>query len=162
MALVPILATFDVYAKTQGMTAGVAKEWRASMAGFITFLGHDEADRVSADDVTRWRDMLAREITRRGKVHNKSTVKKRVGAVASMLRWAVEERILSENVAANVVVRTSRNAKLRGLDFTPREVRAILNAILAMATAAKNIKLLNVAYCLDQSHTVLFQDKLYR
>ena len=136
VAPVPILATFDAYAKTQGMTAGVAKEWRASMAGFIRFLGHDDADRVSADDVTRWRDMLGSEITRRGTVRDKSTVKKRVGAVASMLRWAVEERILSENVAANVVVRTPRKAKLRERDFTPEEVRAILNATLVPAPDA--------------------------
>jgi integrase len=133
---VPILATFDAYAKAQAMTAGVAKELRASMAGLVRFIGHDDAARLTEGDVRRWRDMLAKEVTQRGKVRNPATVKKRVGAVSSMLRWAVEESQLSENVGSKVFVRPHKAVKLRERDFTHEEAGAILTASLVPASAA--------------------------
>jgi integrase len=135
-ASVPILATFDAYAKAQAMTAGVAKEWRASVAGLVKFIGHDDAARLSVDDVVRWRDKLAGETTLRGTIRDPATVKKRVRTVATMLRWAVEERLLTENVGAGVIVRTPRKAKLRDRDFTDAEALAILTASLVPASGA--------------------------
>ena len=135
-APVPMLATFDAYAKAQAMTAGVAKEWRASVAGLAQFVGNDDAARLTADDVIRWRDKLAGETTNRGTVRDPATVKKRIGTVATMLRWAVEERLLTENVAAGVIVRTPRKAKLRERDFTDGEALAILAASIVPASKA--------------------------
>jgi integrase len=117
------------------MTAGVAKEWRRSLAGFVAFVGHDDASQLTEVDVRNWRNMLAAEITNRGKPRDPQTIKKRIGALASTLRWAKEEQLLPANVAGGVVVRTPKKQKLRDSDFTEAEAHAILTASLIPAPA---------------------------
>ncbi|MET3762697.1 site-specific integrase [Sphingomonas sp. UYEF23] len=131
---VPLLATFDSYAKAQGMTPGVRDEWRNYVRLLIEFLGHDDAAKLTATDLMGWRDKLLTEPSRHGAVRKPITVRdKYIVSVKAMLAWAVEERKLPENVAIGVKVRVPREAKLRESAFTPEEARAILAATLAPA-----------------------------
>lgn len=128
---VPLLDTFEAYAAAQGLKAGTAKEWRARMGGLIAFLGHDDAAKISADDVQRWRDQLLSETVRGGKKRDPRTVRSTyLSALRATLNWAVEERKLPSNVAAAIVVRVPRKAKLRERDFTTEEATRILKATL--------------------------------
>ncbi|WP_238542202.1 site-specific integrase [Sphingomonas sp. PAMC 26621] len=131
---VPLLATFDNYANAQGMTPGVREEWRNYVRLLIGFLGHDDAAKLTADDLMAWRDNLLTEPSRYGAVRKPVTVRdKYIVTIKAMLAWAVEERKLPENVAIGVKVRVPREAKLRESAFTPEEARAILTATLIPA-----------------------------
>jgi integrase len=127
---ISIIGAYDAYAKAQGLKAVVATEGHASVADFMKFVGHDDAVKLSEDNVRDWRDALAAETTNRSRPRDPQTVKKRVGILSSLLRWAVEERLLPSNPAAGVVVRVPRKARLRNSDFTAAEAKAILSASL--------------------------------
>ena len=130
-ARVPLVATFDGYAKAQGLSPGVRDEWRRYVRHLITFLGHDDAAKVTADDLTAWRDRLLIEPSRNGRVRKPITVRdKYIVSVKAMLAWAVEERRIPANVALGIAVRVPRAAKLRESAFTPEEARTILAATL--------------------------------
>ncbi|AYJ87292.1 hypothetical protein D3Y57_16810 [Sphingomonas paeninsulae] len=124
------MAIYDAYAKAQGLKAVVATEGHASVKDFKTFLGHDDAARVTEDNVRDWRNALAAETTNRGRLRDPQTVKKRIGILSSILRWAKEERLIPNNVANSVVVRVPRKPNLRNSDFTAAEAKAILTASL--------------------------------
>jgi integrase len=130
-ASVPILATFDAYAKAQNMTPGVRQDLRRNMERLVEFLGHDDARSITTDDLIRWKDALAEELTVKGRKRDPLTIKgKYIGAVKAMLKWAVEERKLPSNVAAAVVVRVPKKVKLRERSFTTEEATKILSATL--------------------------------
>ena len=133
VAGVALSALQDAYATAYGMKPGVAKERRASLQGLIGFLGHDDATRLTEDDVLGWRDMLASEKVRGGKARGMGTVRGRMAGVKAMLTWARQERKLLLNVADGIMVRVPRKAKLRERDFTDVEAMAILTASLLPA-----------------------------
>lgn len=133
---VPMMALQDAYAAAYGMTPGVARERRASLQGLIDFLGHDDAARIGEGDILGWRDKLASEKVRGGKARSMVTVRGRIGGVKAMLTWARQERKLASNVAAGIMVRVPRKAKLRERDFTDVEAEAILTASLLPAATS--------------------------
>jgi hypothetical protein len=128
---VSLMATFDAYAKEQRLKPGTALEWRAMISRLVAFIGHDNALRLTIDDLDRWRDHLLTEPSRRGRPRDPGTVKgKYISCVRATLNWAVDKRLLKENVAQKVIVRTPRKAKLRERDFTALEASQILAASL--------------------------------
>ncbi|UAK25744.1 site-specific integrase [Sphingomonas nostoxanthinifaciens] len=128
---VPLLEIFDAYAAEQKIKPATRIGWRAHMVGLIEFLGHDDAARMTTDDLYRWVDQLLSETTKRGTKRNARTVKgSYLAAVNATLGWAVGRRKLKENVASSVVVRVPRQAKLRDRNFTTAEAQAILAATL--------------------------------
>jgi integrase len=131
---VPLLSTYDAYSAASGMTAGVREEWRRYIIALVAFLGHDDAARVTADDLMAWRDKLLSEPSSKGTMRKPVTVRdKYLRAVQAMFRWAKDERKLSENVAAAVKVKVPKSIKLRERDFTDEEARRILEASLKPA-----------------------------
>lgn len=133
---VPLLTLYESYAKAQGLTPGVRDEWRHYIDRLVDFLGHDDAARITAEQLMEWRDLLLREPSRKGKLRDPSTVRdKYITSVRATLAWAVEERKLPQNVAAHIVVRVPKKAKLRDKDFTPTEAKAILKATLEPASS---------------------------
>ncbi|OWK31793.1 tyrosine-type recombinase/integrase [Sphingomonas mucosissima] len=130
---VPLLSLYDAYAAAnEGMTAGVRDEWRKYIERLIDFLGHDDAARLTADNLRAWRDKLLAEPTRQGKQRSPVTVRdKYITAVRAALGYAVDEGLLNENVASAVKVKQPKRVKLRERSFTPVEAQAILTAALA-------------------------------
>lgn len=126
-----LLELFDGYATAQAISPGVRKEWRNYIAIFTEFLGHGDALRVTRDDVAAWRDHLIKTPGRYGKERKPVTVRdKYLTALKGTLNWAVEERLVPANVAAEVVVRVPRAVKLRSPDYTMDEATSILQATL--------------------------------
>jgi integrase len=134
-AVLPLLETYDAYAKEAGIKAATRTEWRAIIERLVAFLGHNDAARITADDLYRWKEELLAETTRQGKKRDPRTVRgKHLGAIRATLGWAVEKRKLRTNVASDVSMRVPRKAKLRDRDFTAGEAKAILKATLAAPT----------------------------
>ncbi len=128
---VALLDLYDAYAKVQGIKAQISCEWRRALVALTDFLGHSDAARLTADAVADWRDDLLEAVTGRGTKRDPLTVKnKYLTPLRATLNWAVEERKLQVNVAAGIVVRVPKKAKLRERDFTDAEALHILAATL--------------------------------
>lgn len=131
----PILATYDAYASEAGLSPGVRQEWRAYFAKLVGFLGHDDAGRITADDVVAWKDHLLAEPSRSGAARSPVTVNdKYLTSLKAMLQWAVDQRKLAANVAKGIRARVPKKRKLRERDFTADEARRILAASLEPAS----------------------------
>lgn len=61
MRAVPLRGLFDDYSSSCRLAGTTAKRWRAVVDHLINFLGHDNALRLRASDLRRWRDELAKE-----------------------------------------------------------------------------------------------------
>lgn len=128
---VPLLSTYDGYAKARDLTPGVRDEWRRYIEHLIKFLGHDDAARLTADKVREWRDHLLAAPTRLGRQRDPTTVRdKYLMALKTTLGWAVDEGRLKENVARQVILKKPKKVKLRDPSFTDEEALAILRATL--------------------------------
>lgn len=128
---VRLLETLEAYIQEQRIKPSTASEWRSIIRKLIAFVGHDDARRLSVEELDRWRDMLLTETTKRGTLRDPGTVKdKYLAAVRATLNWAVEKRLIPANIATKVAVRVPRKALLRTRDFNPDEVKAILSATL--------------------------------
>ena len=133
---VPLIGTFEAYAVEQGIKASTASEWRSMLTALIAFVGHDDAAALTVHDIDRWRDALLIETGRNGQRRSPGTVKaKYLCALRATLAWAVEKRLLANNVAHAVKVRVPKKVKLRDRDFSQDEARKILEATLCDFTS---------------------------
>nr|WP_267396773.1 site-specific integrase [Sphingomonas sp. GC_Shp_5] len=125
----PLLATFEAYAKEQGIKPATSAEWRSMLKALIAFVGHDNAAALTPHDLDKWRDFLLTNPGRKGRLRKPETVKdKYLCCVRATLAWAVEKRLLHVNVATSVKVRVPKQVKVRERDFTDDEATAILSA----------------------------------
>ena len=72
---VPLMETFEAYAASQRMTPGVRDEWRRYVARLVEWLGHDDASRLTADDLLAWKNILLAETTHTGRLRDPVTVR---------------------------------------------------------------------------------------
>jgi integrase len=132
---VPLLATFEAYAIEQRIKPGTAAEWRSMLKALVAFMGHDNAHALTVSDIDNWRDALLSNPGRGGRLRSPGTVKdKYLCAIRATLAWAVEKRLLPENVASSVKVRVPKKMKLRERDFTQDEAIKILSATFQSST----------------------------
>ena len=93
------------------------------------FLGHEDAHRVTADDVRRFRDFRLASKKRNGEPLSAATVKNSdLAALKSVFAWAVAEGRLNNNPAIDVSVARITKVKLREREFTTEEAHTILQA----------------------------------
>jgi len=50
---------YDGYTRERQPSAATLKRWRPVVAGLIAHLGHDDANRITTDDIIGWKDALA-------------------------------------------------------------------------------------------------------
>jgi hypothetical protein len=74
-APVLLMPTFEAYASAQGISDGVRREWRKYIQNLIGFVGHDDARRLTRDDVVAWRDHLQVTPMRNGELRKAVTVR---------------------------------------------------------------------------------------
>ena len=98
--------------------------WR----GWSTFLGHDDAKRVTPEDVVRFKDhRLASINPRTGKPISAKTVKDSdLSGLKTLFGWAVSNRKLTSNPATGITIKLGKPQKLRGKGLTEEEAKAIL------------------------------------
>lgn len=109
--------------KATGLAVSTYTNYRATLRKFVTFLGHDDACRVTPQDVLRFKDSrLAAGIKAR-------TVKDGdLAAVKSVLGWAVDNLKLATNPAASIKVKSTKAQQARSRGFTDEEAASILRA----------------------------------
>ena len=113
----------DHKAKTTSIRPKTVSDNRAYLRKFIAFLGHDDARRVTKDDVRRWRDSLSET-----SLSPKTIEDKYLSAVRAVLSHGVKEFDLPFNAASGIADNRPRKAPERSPGWTELEAVQILKA----------------------------------
>ena len=110
------------------------------MAGLVTFLGHDDAKRVTPEDVVRFKDhRLASINPRTGKPISAKTVKDSdLSGLKTLFGWAVSNRKLTANPVTGITIKLGKPQKLRSKGLTEHEAKAILTAALRVTRGGES------------------------
>lgn len=104
------------------------------MAAFVSYLGHDDASRVTRDDVVGFKDhRLASTNPRNGRPISAKTVKDSdLAALKTVFGWAKANGRMNTNPAEGVTIKLGKPRKLRSKGFTDAEAKAVLNTALRL------------------------------
>ena len=119
-------------AKAIGRKPSTYESYSNSMAALAAFLKHDDARRVTPDDIVRFKDHRLAAINPRTKrpVSAKTVKDSDLAGLKTVFGWAVANRRLASNPAEGVTLKVGKRAKLRGDSLTEEEAKAILSAAL--------------------------------
>lgn len=110
-----------------GKSARTVGDFRHKVESLIEYLGHDDAQRVTPENIADWCDHLRHE---RG-LAARTVSQKYLTVVKVVFGVAVEKRKLKENPAKENKVRFAKPQRTRQKGFTDDEAKAILTAALA-------------------------------
>ena len=97
--------------------------WRRVMKELSSFLEHDDARRVTADDLVKWKEaLLAKE--RAAKTIRDS----KLAPVRAIFQWAVDNRKLDTNPASRISINLKRRPEDGRRGYTDEEAKIILRA----------------------------------
>lgn len=130
IALTGLVAAWWTEAKAAGRKPSTHESYSNTVAALVALLGHDDAARVTPEDVIRFKDhRLASVHPRTGKPISAKTVKDSdLSGLKTLFGWAVVNRKLPSNPATGVTIKVGKPIKLRSKGFTDAEARAILSA----------------------------------
>jgi integrase len=119
-------------AKAADRKQSTYESYRNTAGKLRDFLGHDDAARVTPDDVIRFKDhRLASGVSAK-------TVKDSdLSALKSLFGWAVTNRKLPSNPAAGLTIKLGKAPKVRSKGFTDAEAQALLSASLRVSIPAR-------------------------
>lgn len=130
-----LMDLFDGYVRERQPAAASVKSFRAKIGNLIKFLGHDDASRVTPDDIVRWKDHLLNEELPNGEKRAARTVAQTyLPAARTVFGWACDNLKVSSNPVSAVRVRAPKTVSLRDKGFTDQEATRILEATLTAAT----------------------------
>lgn len=109
-------------AKAAGRKQSTYESYRNTMAKLVAVLQHDDASRVSFEDIVRFKDF------RLVNGASAKTVKDSdLAGLKTVFGWAVMNRKMSINPAEGLTIKTSKPRKLRPKGFSDKEAALILN-----------------------------------
>lgn len=141
---VPLRELFKQYIielKLSGKGHGAEQRWRPVFDRLVAFLGHDDAARVTRDDLQRWRGTLSAPTTGMPSLAPRTIKDVYFAAVKAVLTWAFDNGRIVSNPATKIKVLAPSAPIGREKGFTEDEARAILFA----ATKYKPTKSTNPA-----------------
>lgn len=129
---VPIMDIFAGYLAEQQPAAKTVKKWRTALQSLIAHLGHNDAARVTPEDIIAWKSALLTPVD--GKARNPATVRNGyLGAAKPVFGWAKENRKIALNPVAGITVRVPRRATNRPeRGYNAAEAKLVLRAALAI------------------------------
>jgi integrase len=110
-----------------GKSPRTVKDFRHKAASLIRFLGHEDAEKVSPEDISNWCDNLK---LNQG-ISPRTVSQKYLAVVKLIYAIGVEKRKIKDNPAKDYKVRHSKPKKMRPAGFTDTEALAILRATVA-------------------------------
>lgn len=137
--LTGLLADWWAERKAAGLKPSTHESYSNTVTAFVAFLTHDDAARVTPDDVIGFKDhRLATLNPRSGKTLSAKTVKDSdLAGLKAIFAWAVTNRRLPSNPAKDVTLKLGKVRKVRGKGFTDAEAATILRAALAYSNEAE-------------------------
>jgi integrase len=119
-------------AKADNGAVSTYESYSRTVRQLSEFLGHDDASRITEDDIIAFKD------NRIAQGKSPKTVRDSdLAALRSLFGWAVDNRRLSANSAKGVKLRRGKKVSTRGKDFTPEEAKAILRHALAYSPGGR-------------------------
>ncbi len=130
VSLTGLVDAWWVEAKAVGKSLSTYESYANTIRLFSAFIGHDDATRVTPEDVIKYKDHRLSAISpRTGKPISPTTIKgSDLTAFKSVFDWAVSNRKLPSNPASGVTVKLGKKTKTRERDFTEAEAKALLTA----------------------------------
>jgi len=126
-----IMDLFDGYVAEENPSPATVKAWKPIMVHLGVFLGHTDSERVTTDDLIRWKDHLLVTPTKNGSPRSAKTVKDSyVAAAKAVFNWAKRNRKIPENPAVGIVVGGRKKQRLRDPGLSNDEAGIILRATL--------------------------------
>ncbi|MCX5580795.1 tyrosine-type recombinase/integrase [Kaistia terrae] len=115
-------------AKATGRKPSTHESYRNTMQRLIKHLGHEDASRVTPEDVISFKDARLAEINpRNGKPISPKTVKgSDLAGLKVVFDWSVSNRKLGFNPASEVTLKLGKTKRTRGPGFTDEEALVIL------------------------------------
>lgn len=112
-------------------------EYGAAVERLVTFIGHDDASRVSPKDIVAYKDMRLGTINPRTKasLSAKTVNDGDLAALKSVFGWAVSNHRLPSNPASGITIKVAKPEKQRGPGYTDDEAVSILKAAFAYSAA---------------------------
>jgi integrase len=136
---VTITGLFKGYAGIGNKSPAILKEWTTKINRFVEFLGHDDAAKVTPDNIQEWRNAVRDEILPGDKRRSAQTVNAGyLSPVRSAFKHGMHERLITFNPAHEVPrVQPVKAPKIRDKDFTRAEQRTILTAASKVDTSGQ-------------------------
>ncbi|MCS3476277.1 integrase [Bradyrhizobium elkanii] len=125
---------FDAWwqeARATGRSKKTHDVYKGAIDRLIKHLGHDDADRVTEQDMLAFKDARLKVVTA------KSLKDGDLPGIRSVFGWAVDNRKLSKNPANAIKIKTEKKIRTRSKGFTDQEAGAIFNACLGYARKPK-------------------------
>lgn len=121
-SLTALVQAWHKAALDRDMTERDAKRIKRRFEELVTFLKHDDAGRVTRQDIVRWRDHR-----RANKIAVKTINDSDIASFNNVFNWGVERGWLAQNPAAGTTIKQKRrSAELRDKFFTREECRDVL------------------------------------
>jgi integrase len=111
-------------ASSQSIKEKTIDDTRSHLRKFIQFIGHDDARRVTKDDVRKWRD----DLIQTGNLSPKTVSDRYLSALRSVLSHGVKEFDLPLNVASGIKDNRAAPAPKGSKGYTEEQAEAILKA----------------------------------
>ena len=97
--------------------------WKRVTEELAGFIGHDDASRISADDLIRWKAALIK------KGRKPKTIRDgKLAPIRAILQWGVDNRRLEKNVGERVTIDLRSKLADRKRAYTDDEARIVLKA----------------------------------
>ncbi|WP_316228281.1 hypothetical protein [Bradyrhizobium sp. SZCCHNR1039] len=112
-------------AKATGRSQSTYDTYKGAIDRLITHLGHDDANRVSEQDMLAFKDARLKVVT------VKTLKDGDLPGIKSVFGWAVDNKKLTKNPADVIKVKSEKKIRTRSKGFTDQEAKAILDACLA-------------------------------
>jgi integrase len=131
-----IMDVFEDYAKEGPLKPATHKRWKPVLENLVSFVGHDDADKVTRKDAIRWKEALLSEMDENGvkKRGNRTVREVFLAAAKATFTWGVGNERNTENPFSNVVVKVRKRKRNRDPDFTEEEGLLILRSALLPPT----------------------------
>lgn len=129
VGLIELVEAWWREAERTGKSESTRESYTTTIKQLVAFLRHDEAHRVTVDDVRRFKDHRLATRKSNGQLLSPTTVKNSdLAALKSVFGWGVANGRLADNPATDVTVPKVSKVKLREREFTQEEARALLQA----------------------------------
>ncbi len=108
-------------AKAAGRKQSTYESYQKTMMKLVAFLKHDEAGRVTPEDIVRFKDHRLL-----GGASAKTVKDSDLAGLKTVFGWAVMNRRMHSNPAEGLTIKVGKSRKLRSKGFYDREASAIL------------------------------------
>lgn len=118
-------------AKATGRSQNTYDTYKGAIDRLIKHLGHDDANRVTEQDMLAFKDARLKVVTA------KTLKDGDLPGIKSVFSWAVDNRKLTNNPADAIKVKAEKKIRTRPKGFTDQEAGAIFGACLAYVQKPK-------------------------